>query len=129
MKYLRSYTGADGETHFDNQETELAPLEFIPGMPLMDVSAATPTKAAVFASLQAGWYGDYHPTPRRQFVFTIAGEAKVTVSDGETRRMTPGTVWLTEDTKGKGHLARVTDAGDWLIALVWLADRVTERQA
>jgi hypothetical protein len=61
MKYLRSYTGADGETHFDNQETELAPLEFIPGMPLMDVSAATPTKAAVFASLQAGWYGDYHP--------------------------------------------------------------------
>jgi hypothetical protein len=36
--------------------------------------------------------------------------------------MMPGTVWLTEDTKGKGHLTRVTDAGDWLIALVWLAE-------
>jgi len=27
----------------------------------------------------------------------------------------------TEDTTGKGHRARVTSAGDWLIALVWLA--------
>jgi len=122
MKYLRSYTGADGETHFDDQETELAPLEFIPGCPPMDVSAATPTKAVVFARLQPGWYGDYHPTPRRQFVLTIAGEAFVTVSDGETRRMTPGALWLTDDTKGKGHLTRVTDAGDWLIALLWLAE-------
>jgi hypothetical protein len=122
MKYMRSYAGADGETHFDDLETELSPLEFIPGMPLMDVSAATPTKAAVFARLQAGWYGDYHPTPRRQLVFTIAGEAEVTVSDGEMRRMTRGTVWLTDDTKGKGHLTRVTDAEDWLIALVWLAE-------
>jgi len=122
MKYWRSYTGADGQTHFDNVETAQAPLEFIPGCPPMDVSAAKPTKAVVFARLPAGWYGDYHPTPRRQFVFTIAGEAVVTVSDGETRRMTPGTVWLTEDTKGKGHLTRVTDAGDWLIALLWLAE-------
>lgn len=122
MKYLRSYTGADGETHFDNQETELAPMQFIPECPPIDVSAPTPTKATVFASLRASWYGDYHPTPRRQFVFTISGEAEVTVSDGEMRRMTPGTVWLTEDTKGKGHLTRVTDAADWLIALVWLEE-------
>ena len=122
MKYLRSYTGPDGESHFEDLETELAPLEFIPRMPLMDVSAASPATAAVFARLQAGWHGDYHPTPRRQFVFTVAGEAEVVVSDGEMRRMRPGTVWLTEDTKGKGHLTRVTDAGEWLIALVWLAE-------
>ncbi len=121
MRYLRSYTGPDGETHFDKMETDLAPLEFIPGMPVMDVSEPTATKAAVFARLQAGWYGDYHPTPRRQFVFTIAGEAEVTVTDGETHWMRPGAVWLTEDTTGKGHRTRVTSAGDWLIALVWLA--------
>jgi hypothetical protein len=123
MKYLRSYTSPDGESHFEDLETEqLAPLEFIPGMPPMDVSAARPATAVVFARLQAGWYGDYHPTPRRQFVFTIAGEAEVVASDGEMRRMRPGTVWLTEDTKGKGHLTRVTDEGEWLIALVWLAE-------
>lgn len=116
MRYARSYTGTDGETHFEDLETELAPLQFIPGMPLMDVSKPTAAQATVFARLQAGWYGDYHPTPRRQFVFTIAGEAEVTVSEGEMRRMTPGTVWLTEDTTGKGHLTRVTSSGDWLIA-------------
>jgi hypothetical protein len=53
--------------------------------------------------------------------FTIAGEAEVVVS-GEMRRMRPGTVWLTEDTNGKSHLTRVTDKGEWLIALVWLAE-------
>jgi len=118
---MRSYTGPDGETHFEQMETELAPLEFIPGMPVMDVSVPAATQAVVFARLRAGWYGDYHPTPRRQFVFTMAGEAEVTVIDGETHWMRPGAVWLTEDTTDKGYRTRVTSAGDWLIALVWLA--------
>lgn len=54
--------------------------------------------------------------------FTIAGEAEVVVSGGEMQRMRPVTVRLTEDTNGKSHLTRVTDKGEWLIALVWLAE-------
>jgi uncharacterized cupin superfamily protein len=123
MKYLRSYTSPDGESHFEDLETEqLAPLEFIPGMPSMDVSAARPATAVVFARFHAAGTAIITPTPRRQFVFTIAGEAEVVVSGGEMRRMRPGTVWPTEDTKGKVHLTRVTDKGEWLIALVWLAE-------
>jgi hypothetical protein len=82
----------------------------------------SPATTVVFGRLSAGWYGDYHPSPRRQFVLTLAGEAEIVVSDGQTRIMTPGAVWLLEDTKGKGHRTRVSDKGEWLIALVWLAE-------
>ena len=44
MKYLRSYTGSYGESHFEDLETELAPLEFIPGMPPMDVFSSSAGK-------------------------------------------------------------------------------------
>ncbi len=120
MKYVRSYAGRDGDCHFEDLETELARAEFIPGLPTMDLSPTTPSTAVVFARLPAGWDGPPHPSPRRQFVFTLAGEAEVTSTDGDVRRMKPGAVWLVEDTKGKGHRTRVTDAAGWLIALVWL---------
>jgi len=120
MNYLRTFAGPDGDCHFEDLQTELAPAEFIPGLPTMGLSPTRPSTAVVFARLPAGWDGVPHPSPRRQFVFTLAGEAEVTSTDGNMRRMKPGTVWLVEDTTGKGHRTRVTDAGGWLIALVWL---------
>jgi hypothetical protein len=49
---------------------------------------------------------DWRPAPRRQYVVTLSGEAKVEASDGEIRRLGPGTIMLAEDTTGKVHITR-----------------------
>lgn len=122
MHYLRTFAGPDGESHFADLDATMLPVEFVPGRPLVDLSTAIPTTASALARLPAGWEGAYHPSPRRQLIIPVAGEMEVTTSDGEVRRIGPGTVWLLEDTTGKGHLTRVSDAGEWRGVLVWLAD-------
>src|SRR5215211_7240218 len=106
MKYLGTYAGPDGESHFAELEADLHAVEFVPGRPLVELSTALPAAATAFARLPPGWHGDYHPSPRRQVVVPVSGEMVVTTSDGETRRIGPGTIWLLEDTTGKGHLTR-----------------------
>ncbi|HEX8925577.1 MAG TPA: hypothetical protein VF786_07275 [Terriglobales bacterium] len=122
MKYLNSYTSPDGETHIEELDSTLAPADFIPGTPLIDLSAPHSATTVVFARLVAGWFGDYHPSPRRQFAITLTGEAEVLTSDGQKRVITPGTIWLIEDTHGKGHQTRVSEKGDWTIVLIGLQD-------
>jgi hypothetical protein len=39
---------------------------------------------------------------------------EITTSDGETRLFGPGSMWLLDDTTGKGHNTRVLGGGDWL---------------
>ena len=38
MRYLRLYTGSVGESHFEDTDVVLAPVEFIPGRPRVDLS-------------------------------------------------------------------------------------------
>ncbi len=52
---------------------------------------------------QAGKLVDWHTISRPMYYVTLSGEAEVTVSDGETRRVGPGNVTICEDTTGKGH--------------------------
>jgi hypothetical protein len=106
MHYLRLYTGPDGASHFEDVSVAMSPVEFIPGRALVDLSAPHPVTAVVFASLAIGWGGDAHPTPRRQLIVALAGELEIVASDGEVRRVLPGTVVLLEDTTGHGHTTR-----------------------
>ena len=55
----------------------------------------------------AGWFGDWHPSPRRQLYFNLGGRLEVEVGDGETRRVGPGAIVLLEDLTGTGHVTRV----------------------
>jgi hypothetical protein len=120
VQYLRIYAGPDGASHFATVAPELTPVEFVPGLPLVDLSSPTPATASAFARLPAGWYGDYHPTPRQQFVIAVSGTVDITTSDGETRRITPGTVIRLDDTTGSGHLTQVVGETPWCCLLLWL---------
>jgi hypothetical protein len=106
MQYLRLYTGPDGASHFEDVDVEMHPVEFIPGRTLVNLSTPHPVTAVVFASLATGWDGDAHPTPQRQLIVALAGELEIIASDGEARRVLPGTVVLLEDTTGQGHTTR-----------------------
>jgi len=122
MKYVRAYADENGESHFEDVEVGLTPVDFAPPAPPMNLSAFTPATQFGFVSAPLGWYGDWHPTPRRQIFFSLSGEIEAEVSDGEMRRFGPGSVTLLEDTWGKGHTSRVVGSADVLLAVVQLED-------
>lgn len=68
---------------------------------------ARPVKQVVFLFLPAGYDGDFHPAPRRQYMTLMSGSMESSVSDGETRKFNPSNTMLVEDTEGKGHSTRV----------------------
>lgn len=106
MRITRIYSDERGESYFDHQEVELSPVDFAPPAPPLNVSSPFPAAQMVLIEIPAGWYGDWHPTPRRQYWVGVTGSIDVTVSSGETRRFGPGSVVLLEDVAGKGHLTR-----------------------
>jgi uncharacterized cupin superfamily protein len=52
---------------------------------------------------------DWHNPPERQLVIFLTGETEFETSDGDVRRVGPGSVVLAEDTWGKGHISRHPD--------------------
>ncbi len=122
IAYARFYTDAAGESHFEDVRVALARMDFAPPAPPLDVSAFAPAKQVGFVRMPAGWFGDWHPAPRRQFMFCLAGAVAVQVSDGETRVFRPGDVVLLEDTTGKGHTTRVVSEVDLVMAVAQLTE-------
>ena len=102
---FRLYTGPDGESHIED-------IEPIP----VKVTNVT------FGRMAPGGFMDWHPERRRQFVIQLAGEAENTASDGQVRRMKPGSIKLAEDLTGKGHQTRVIGNQECLWMFVVLAE-------
>jgi hypothetical protein len=107
MKYTRIYCDVDGESHFEDVYVEVAPVDFAPPASPLNLAAPLEAERVVLCEFTAKWFGDWHPAPRRQFIFQMSGELEVQVSDGEIRRFSAGSLGLLEDTSGKGHLTRV----------------------
>lgn len=120
MKYARTYSTPEGGSRFEDVEVELAPVAFVPGNPPLDLAAPRTATVAQFAVLAPGWDGSWHPTPRRQYAVTLAGEWEITTTDGEVRRFPPGGLVLLDDATGRGHNTRVASASPVAILLVAL---------
>lgn len=117
MRYFRIYAGPDGESHFADVEVA---LDQPSGS--SDLSALFPATGVIFRRSPADQFIDWHPAPRRQFVVTLSGEAEVEASDGEVRRLGPGTIMLAEDTTGKGHITRGVGAVERLSLFIPLPE-------
>ena len=122
MTYTRYYADERGESHIEDVDIELIPRNFAPPAPPLHLSPMMAATGCAFVRFPIGWEGDWHPTPRRQVFFFLAGELEGETSDGERRRYGPGDVALLEDTTGKGHRSRVVGDGVVLAAVVQLAD-------
>jgi hypothetical protein len=120
MRYVRLYADEAGASHFEDIEVPLTSVDFAPPAPPVNLSAVMPTTGCIFACPAAGWYGDWHPAPRRQFLMYLAGEMAAETSGGEVRRFGAGSVLLVEDTTGKGHRSWVVGDGEVLVAIVQL---------
>src|SRR2546428_6405650 len=106
-EYVRLYSDADGESHFEDAAVELSAVDFAPPAPPLNLSAFMPTSQAAFLGAPAGWQGDWHPSPARNLFVILSGEWELEASDGGVRRFGPNSVLLVEDRIGKGHTSRV----------------------
>ena len=122
ITYNRLYSDAQGESHFEDVEIDLALTDYAPPAPPLSLSSSTPATQFGFMNAPAGWSSDWHPATARNIFFVLSGEWEVIASDGEARRFGAGSVLLVEDTTAKGHSSRVVSAIDSLAAMVELAD-------
>ncbi|HLD92909.1 MAG TPA: hypothetical protein VI703_01725 [Anaerolineales bacterium] len=125
-KYIRLYADERGESHFEDLEMALIPVDFAPPAAPLNIAQFRPTAQSLWVGATAGWAGETpHPAPRRQIFCILQGECEVTASDGGVRRLPAGSVLLLEDTWGKGHSTRITSQEDVMIFAVVLADSQT----
>lgn len=117
MKYFRIYADEQGESHFEDVEIEMEQQG-----PQAELSRLYPATGVIFRRTPADQFIDWHPAPRRQFVITLSGEAEIEASDGEVRRIGPGTIMLAEDTTGKGHITRGIGAQERISLFIPLPD-------
>jgi hypothetical protein len=120
MKYFRLTATDDGKSRMEEVEAHVAPVDFIPDQPSLDLSPPKDAKSVTFIRTPAGWNGGWHPTPRRQFVIGMQGVLEFRTTDGGICVVHPGTIVLLEDTNGKGHHTQVVDKMDWWGVLVGL---------
>jgi quercetin dioxygenase-like cupin family protein len=117
MRYTRIYAGPDGKSHFEDVEVELHEAAYAPPAPPYFVSEPEHASAVAFTTIPAGWSSSWHPSPRLQWWFQLAGEVEVEVGDGEKRRFVAGDIVRLEDVTGHGHTTRVV--GDEDVAAVY----------
>ena len=98
MLIIRVYTGADGQTHFEDLETDSFPYP----ESLADVSGIR------FRIQEPGVFSDWHQESQRNYIITLSGEGELGIGDGTLRRIKAGEVMLVEDLTGQGHTTRVT---------------------
>ena len=102
MKYVRIFTGSDGQSHFEDLEFEFAPRG--------DATLTTPLQGATevfFRRAAPGYVNGWHQAPKRQYVVTLAGQWEVELGDGSKRSFGPGDILLAEDVTGQGHKSKV----------------------
>ena len=54
-----------------------------------------------------------HPAPRYQFVLTLKGKLKFTVTNGDSFIIEPGVVLIAKDLLGKGHSWEIIEGSEW----------------
>lgn len=121
-KYIRLFSDADGNSHFEDCEAELGETDFAPGIPPLLVSYPFAASQASFFAAPAGWQSSWHPSSARHLFAVITGAWEIKVSDGEVRQFSVGAVVLVDDTSGKGHASRVITTEDSLSLLVRLRE-------
>lgn len=120
LNYARIYSDSSGQSHFGEKQATFQLVDYAPPAPAISVSEVLNADGVSFISSPSGWFGDWHPAPRRQFIFMLTGALEVEVSDGEVRKFVPGDVMFVEDTTGQGHRSRVVGNDRAYLAVITL---------
>ena len=120
IDYLRIYSDSEGCSHFQTHQIGLESNNYAP--PAKPLNTSTPESAdkIIFLELPIGWFGDWHPTPVRQWLILMTGECEFEVGDGDRITRKAGDVVLLDDTTGQGHRTRVISDVAMRIAAIHL---------
>jgi quercetin dioxygenase-like cupin family protein len=121
IQYVRLYADSAGESHMQTDlKIELTSMDFVPPAPPIEVSTIESATTYGFLCVPRGYNGDWHPSPKRQWIFFLAGEMEFEVANGQVHRSGPGSAMLLEDTSGRGHRSRVVSDTAAVLAAVQL---------
>jgi len=107
IEYLRIFTDEVGCSHFEIKTIDLEAKDYAPPAPSLNTSSLKTADNLVFLELPAGWYGDWHPTPVRQWLILMTGVCELEAGDGEKVTRKAGDVVMLDDLTGKGHQTKV----------------------
>lgn len=121
LKYVRIYGDDNKETHFKDMEATMEEADFAPPAPLLYVSRHETAAGMLAIGFPPGWFGDFHPAPKPQWMIIVAGTLEIGVSDGEKRTLSVGTVAFLEEAGTKGHSTRVIGDEEVVIMVTQVA--------
>ncbi len=107
IDYLRIFADEDGCSHFEIKQIDLEARDYAPPAPPLNTSTQKTADKYVFLELPIGWYGDWHPTPVRQWLILITGMCEFETGDGERVSRQAGDIVMLDDLTGKGHQTKV----------------------
>lgn len=94
INFVRLHVDGSGESHMRREEMLLSVAEFAPPAPPMEVSTTEPAAGWSFLRLPPNWVGDWHPPPRRIWIFCLAGAMEFEASDGAVHLFESGSAML-----------------------------------
>ena len=107
IEYLRIFADEEGCSHFEILTIDLTSNKYAPPAPSLNTSSLAAADHSIFLELPVGWYGDWHPTPVRQWLILMTGTCEFEAGDGEKAIRKAGDVVMLDDLLGKGHQTRV----------------------
>ena len=113
MGTYRLYTDSQGLSQIEEIDLSKTPE-------WTEVQAAT---SISFREAPVGNFIDYHPAPRRQFVFIVFGHLEIGLKDGSLHVFGPGDARLVEDVNGSGHTTATYGDEPCITATVPLANQ------
>jgi len=104
LAYTRTDAGPDGGSRFVD-----ATLDYALDAPLGSATAPLALSGYQFVYKPPTLDHGFHHAPQRQFVLNLTSGMEVETSDGATRQIHAGGVYLGADTTGEGHKTRALD--------------------
>jgi hypothetical protein len=126
LSFPRLIADSNGESRFASVTVPVTLQNFAPPASPFSVSPLEPATQYGFLHLPAHWVGDMHPTPIRMWIFVLQGEMHFEASNGDWRRISPGSAVLLEDTEGVGHFSKVLGDSAAVLAVARLTEVVSK---
>jgi len=98
LEIVKVWVDGGGESHFGTYKVTLKDCGTIG-----QISDLIKGNGVMFRTTPANYNFKWHNAPRVQFVVNLDAAVEITVSDGETKVIDAGQMFLLQDTWGKGH--------------------------
>ena len=103
IKAMRSYTGADGQTHVEQIDVKGKTGSYFHNKTVLTQFDLGAPERAVIVYGHPNMEIPQHPAPYPEKFLIIAGSSTMTLPSGEVYHLEPGTLFIAEDTTGTGR--------------------------